>query len=198
MPQHICYQQNDDEKTPEEIFDDSHKDLVKEGGEWLDKTSESCSVVAALVATVAFAASTTIPGNINEESGSPNLENQPAITIFAISSLVALCFSITSLFTFLSILTSRYEQKDFRRDLPTKLLIGLTSLFVSIASMLVSFCAGHFFLLKNKLRNKAFPVYAVTCLPIVFFAIQQLPLYADILWAIYKKVPRSSNKAVLL
>ncbi|KAK9984923.1 hypothetical protein SO802_034448 [Lithocarpus litseifolius] len=198
MPQHICYQPNNDDKTPEEIFDDSHKDLVKEGGEWLDKTSESCSVVAALVATVAFAASTTIPGNINEESGSPNLENQPAITIFAISSLVALCFSITSLFTFLSILTSRYEQKDFRRDLPTKLLIGLTSLFVSIASMLVSFCAGHFFLLKNKLKSKAFPVYAVTCLPIVFFAIQQLPLYADILWAIYKKVPRSSNKAVLL
>uniref|UniRef100_A0A2N9I3Q8 PGG domain-containing protein n=1 Tax=Fagus sylvatica TaxID=28930 RepID=A0A2N9I3Q8_FAGSY len=44
-----------------------------EGGEWLNKTSESCSVVAALIATVAFAASTTIPGDINPENGTPNL-----------------------------------------------------------------------------------------------------------------------------
>ena len=80
--------------------------------------------------------------------------------------------------------------------------------------MLVSFCAGHFFMLKNKLKDKAFaghffmlknklkdkvfPVYAVTCLPIVFFAIQQLPLYLDIVWAIFKKEPQSSCKAISL
>ncbi|KAM4075518.1 hypothetical protein ACB094_10G175700 [Castanea mollissima] len=198
MPQHFCYQLNREGKTPEEIFNETHEELVKQGGAWLNKTSESCSVVAALIATVAFAASTTIPGNINEKSGKPNLENQPELTVFAISSLVALCFSIAALFSFLSILTSRYEHKDFRRDLPKKLLLGLTSLFVSITSMLVSFCAGHFFMLKNKLKDKAFPVYAATCLPIVFFAIQQLPLYLDIAWAIFKKVPQSSCKAISL
>ena len=198
MPQHFCHQENEKRKTPEEIFNETHKELAKQGGEWLSKTSESCSVVAALIATVAFAASTTIPGNINEKSGKPNLENQLELTIFAISSLVALCFSITALFSFLAILTSRYEHKDFRKDLPKKLLLGLTSLFVSITSMLVSFCAGHFFMLKNKLKDKAFPIYAVTCLPIVFFAIQQLPLYLDIVWAIFKKVPQSSCKAISL
>ncbi|KAK4560192.1 hypothetical protein RGQ29_009103 [Quercus rubra] len=196
MPSHFCYQLNKEGKTPEEIFNETHEELVKQGGEWLNKTSESCSVVAALIATVAFAASTTIPGNINEKSGKPNLENQPELTIFAVSSLVALCFSITALFSFLAILTSRYEHKDFRKNLPKKLLLGLTSLFVSITSMLVSFCAGHFFMLKNKLKDKAFPVYAATCLPIVFFAIQQLPLYLDIVWAIFKKVPQSSCKAI--
>ncbi|XP_075640757.1 uncharacterized protein LOC142612555 isoform X1 [Castanea sativa] len=196
MPQHFCYQLNGKGKTPEEIFNATHEELVKQGGAWLNKTSESCSVVAALIATVAFAASTTIPGNINEKSGKPNLENQPELTVFAIASLVALCFSITALFSFLSILTSRYEHKDFRRDLPKKLLLGLTSLFISITSMLVSFCAGHFFMLKNKLKDKAFPVYAATCLPIVFFAIQQLPLYLDIARAIFKKVPQSSCKAI--
>ncbi|KAM3688740.1 hypothetical protein ACJW31_10G173900 [Castanea mollissima] len=189
MPQHFCYQLNGEGKTPEEIFNETHEELVKQGGAWLNKTSKSYSVVAALIATVAFAASTTIPGNINEKSGKPNLENQSELTVFAISSPVALCFSITALFSFLSILTSRYEHKDFRRDLLEKLLLGLTSLFVSITSMLVSFCAGHFFMLKNKLKDKAFPVYAATCLPIVLFAIQQLPLYLDIAWAIFKKVP---------
>ncbi|XP_050264349.1 uncharacterized protein LOC126708593 isoform X1 [Quercus robur] len=198
MPQHFCYQVNKEGKTPEEIFSETHEDLVKQGGEWLNKTSESCSVVAALIATVAFASSTTIPGNINEENGKPNLESHSMLTIFAVSSLIALCFSITALFSFLAILTSRYEQKDFRRDLPKKLLLGLTSLLVSITSMLVSFCAGHYFMLKNKLKDKAFPVYAATCLPIVFFAIQQLPLYVDIVWASFKNVPRSSYKAISL
>ncbi|KAK7848198.1 ankyrin repeat-containing protein itn1 [Quercus suber] len=184
--------------TPEEIFNETHEELVKSGGEWLNKTSESCSVVAALIATVAFASSTTIPGSINETNGAPNLESHSMLTIFAVSSLVALCFSITALFSFLAILTSRYEQKDFRRDLPKKLLLGLTSLLVSITSMLISFCAGHYFMLKNKLKDKAFLVYAATCLPIVFFAIQQLPLYVDIVSAIFKKVPRSSYKAISL
>ncbi|KAM4087434.1 hypothetical protein ACJW30_10G177300 [Castanea mollissima] len=198
MPQHFCYQVNKEGMTPKEIFNETHEELVKSGGEWLNKTSESCSVVAALIATVAFASSTTIPGSINETNGTPNLESHSMLTIFAVSSLVALCFSITALFSFLAILTSRYEQKDFRRDLPKKLLLGLTSLLVSITSMLISFCAGHYFMLKNKLKDKAFPVYAATCLPIVFFAIQQLPLYVDIVRAIFKKVPQSSYKAVSL
>ena len=198
MPLHFCYQVNKENKTPEEIFNETHEDLVKQGGEWLNKTSKSCSVVAALIATVAFASSTTIPGSFNETNGAPNLESHTMLTIFAVFSLIALCFSITALFSFLAILTSRYEQKDFRRDLPKKLLLGLTSLLVSITSMLISFCSGHYFMLKNKLKDKAFPVYIATCLPIVFFAIQQLPLYVDIVWAIFKKVPRSSNKAVSL
>ena len=53
-------------------------------------------------------------------------------------------------------------------------------------------------MLKNKLKDKAFLLYAATCLSIVFFAIQQLLLYVDIVWAIFKKVPRSSNKVVSL
>ena len=198
MPPHFCYQVNKENKTPEEIFNETHENLVKQGGEWLNKTSESCSVVAALIATVAFASSTTIPGSINEKNGTPNLESHTMLTIFAVFSLIALCFSITALFSFLAILTSRYEQKDFRRDLPKKLLLGLTSLLLSITSMLISFCAGHYFMLKNKLKDKAFLVYATTCLPIVFFAIQQLPLYVDIVWAIFKKVPQSSCKAISL
>lgn len=56
VPQHFHYQLNHNGKTPEEIFDETHEKLVEEGGNWLNKTSESCSVVAALIATVAFAA----------------------------------------------------------------------------------------------------------------------------------------------
>ncbi|GMY16828.1 Ankyrin repeat-containing protein [Fagus crenata] len=194
MPFHFFPHNNKDGKTSREIFTETDSDLVKEGSQWLISTSNSYSVVAALIAAVAFASSTTVPGGIKEESGTPTLENQPAFDIFAIASLIALCFSVTALVMFPSILTSRYQERDFGMDLPRKLLLGLTSLFVSIASMLISSCAGHFFVLKDKLKYAAFPVYAVTCLPITFFAIAQFPLYFDLLWAIFKKVPQRSYK----
>ncbi|KAJ6953802.1 hypothetical protein NC652_005511 [Populus alba x Populus x berolinensis] len=187
---------NKEEKTPRDIFTETHKDLVKNGGEWLTNTSESCSVVAALIATVAFATSSTVPGGVNETTGSPILEYQPAFKMFAISSLIALCFSVTSVVMFLAILTSRYQERDFGQDLPRKLLFGLTSLFISIASVLVSFCTGHFFVLRDELKYAAFPVYAVTCLPVTFFAVAQFPLYFDLTWATFKKVPQRSYMVV--
>ncbi|KAK1558575.1 hypothetical protein Q3G72_004079 [Acer saccharum] len=138
MPFHFFRRYNKASKSPRDVFTETHKELVKSRGDWLTNTSESCSVVAALIATVAFATSSTVPGRI------------------------------------------RYQERDFGSNLPRKLLVGLTSLFVSIASMLVSFCSGHFFVLKEQLKFAAVPVYAVTCLPITFFAIAQFPLYFDL------------------
>ncbi|GLT36367.1 hypothetical protein SLA2020_107510 [Shorea laevis] len=197
MPFHFFVRYNKQGKTPRDVFSDTHDDLVMKGGEWLTNTSESCSVVAALIATVAFATSTAVPGGV-KDSGKPTLEFEPAFDVFAISSLIALCFSVTAVVMFLAILTSRYQERDFGIDLPRKLLFGLTSLFVSIASMLVSFCAGHFLVLKDKLKYAAYPVYAVTCLPVTLFAVAQFPLYFDLAWATFKKVPQRSYRAVPL
>ncbi|XP_004298202.1 PREDICTED: uncharacterized protein LOC101298415 [Fragaria vesca subsp. vesca] len=194
MPHRYFVCHNSSGQTPKEIFIDTHKHLIKEGSKWLTKTSESCSLVAALIATVAFATSATVPGGLDQRTGEPILQDKAAFNAFTISSLVALCFSITSLVFFLSILTSRYEESDFSMDLPRKLLMGLTSLFASIASMLVSFCTGHIFLLKHQLRYVAYPLYAATCLPVTFFALAQLPLYFDLMRAIINKVPQRSYK----
>ncbi|XP_057780910.1 uncharacterized protein LOC130999387 isoform X2 [Salvia miltiorrhiza] len=195
MPTNFFPRHNNDSETPWDIFNDTHDKLTKEGAQWLVNTSQSCSVVAALIATVAFATSSTVPGGVKDDnSGTPTLQNQPAFSIFAISSLVALCFSVTAVIMFLAILTSRFQDRDFGADLPRKLLVGLTSLFVSIGAMLLSFCAGHFFVLQNNLQYAAFPMYAITCLPVTFFAINQFPLYFDLVWATIRKLPqRSSN-----
>ncbi|KAL5542592.1 hypothetical protein UlMin_010302, partial [Ulmus minor] len=195
MPLHFFPRYNNRHETAKEVFIESHKGLIKDASDWLTKTSESCSVVAALVATVAYATSATVPGGVKEESGTPTLEDKPAFDTFAVSSLVALCFSVTALVFFLSILTSRYQEKDFATDLPRKLLLGLTSLFASIASMLISFCAGHLFVLKHELRFIAYPLYAALCIPITFFAFAQISLYFDLIWAIFKKVPQRSSEA---
>lgn len=197
MPLNFFPRYNKDGKTPRVMFTETHKELVKGGGEWLTNTSESCSLVAALIATVAFATTATVPGGNDQIKGTPLLGGRPGFQIFAIASLVALSCSVTSLVMFLSILTSRFQEKDFGGNLPTKLLVGLSTLFVSITAMLVSFCAGHFFVLEEKLQYAAFPVYAVTCLPISLFAIAQFPLYMDLLWATLKKVPQRSYSVVL-
>ncbi|KAL6338274.1 hypothetical protein AAG906_018542 [Vitis piasezkii] len=63
------------------------------------------------------------------------------------------------------ITTSRCQEQDFGSDLPSKLLVGLTSLFTSKLATLVTFCAGH------KELRAALPVCAVTRLPATFFAI---------------------------
>ncbi|KAH9680733.1 ANK REP REGION domain-containing protein [Citrus sinensis] len=196
MPRHFFTRYNDDGKTPDEVFTESHRDLVKQGREWLTKTSESCSVVAALISTVAFATSAAVPGGVDQGSGKPILENEPVFNIFAISSLVALCSSVTALVLFLTILTSRYQENDFAKDLPRKLLLGLTTLFTSIVAILVSFCSGHSFILTNELRSAAYPIYAATCLPVTFFALAQLPLYFDLMLAILKTVPQRSYKVI--
>ncbi|RWR96682.1 ankyrin repeat-containing protein ITN1-like protein [Cinnamomum micranthum f. kanehirae] len=195
MPRHFFARLNKEGKTPNEVFTVQHIDLIKAGGEWLTHTSESCSVVAALIATVAFASATTLPGGV-KEGGKPTFEGKPAFNVFAISSLVALCFSTTSLTMFLSILTSRYQVSDFHYSLPTKLIVGLTSLFVSIASMLVSFCAGHFFVLSYQLKFGIYLVYGITCLPVTLFAIAQFPLYLDLLKSTMTPVPKRSYEVV--
>ncbi|KAI9119390.1 hypothetical protein K1719_010065 [Acacia pycnantha] len=191
---YVLFLPNNQDKTPVDLFREDHENLVKQGAEWLNHTSESCSVVAALIAGVAFATSTTIPGGTQEGSGKPYLQRHPAFNMFALTSLQALCCSITSLAMFLAILTSRQQPRDFRKDLPLKLLLGLSSLFISISSILVSFSAAFFFLLKDSLQEVVFPLYAATILPLTFYAVAQFPLYADLVKAIFSKVPQASNR----
>ncbi|XP_054800729.1 uncharacterized protein LOC129304909 [Prosopis cineraria] len=194
MPQHMQFLKNKSNETPQDIFVRDNKDLLDEGIGWLKSTSESCSVVAALIAGVAFATATTIPGGTQEETGKPYLERHPAFNLFAFTSLLALSCSITSLVMFLSILTSRQQPRDFRKDLPLKVLLGLSCLFVSIASVLVSFSSAFFFLLREHLQQVVFPLYAVTILPITFFGVAQFPLYIDLMRAILFERPQSSNR----
>ncbi|PHU01575.1 hypothetical protein BC332_31362 [Capsicum chinense] len=177
-------------QTPRRVFEEMHAKLLVESTEWIRKTAAS---LAALIATVAFVTSTTIPGEADVKD-KPHLENEPAFDVFSIASLVSLCFSVTALVFFLAILTSRCQHNDFEKDLPRKLLLGLTSLFASITAILVSFCAAHFFVIRDNFKNAAFTIYAATCVPVVLFAFNQFPLYVDLIRSYIQKLPLRSYK----
>ena len=62
LPPDFIYRYNNKHETPEVIFTKTHKELASRAAEWLNKTSEACSLVAALIATVAFSTAATLPG----------------------------------------------------------------------------------------------------------------------------------------
>lgn len=196
-PDYFFASYNKDNMTANDIFTTTHSKLVEDGGVWLNKASESCSFIGALVATVAFATATQVPGGIKESTGKPNLYNQPAFDVFSIASLVALCSSLTSMVIFLTIIMSRCQQKDFEKDLPVKFVLGVTTLFLSIVAMLVSFCAGHFFTLKDKFNDSSLAVvYFIACMPLALFTSAHFPRYCRLIWANFKDVPfRSPSPA---
>ena len=194
VPQQTCHIQNAEGETPSQIFTRTHSSLVKSGKEWLTKTSEFCTVVAALIATVAFATSGTVPGGFHQTYGYPILKDEPAFKIYSIASLAALSLSIATLASFFSIMISRFEERDFERDLPRKLQMGLTFLILSKAAMLVSFYAGHSFILVDKLRVSATPIYVAASLPIMLFVMAKnidlvLVYYRILMGRSYKVFP---------
>ncbi|KAL4012328.1 hypothetical protein IC575_029428 [Cucumis melo] len=165
--------------TPRELFTENHKDLRKAGEEWMKNTANSCMIVAALITTVVFAAAFTVPGGCDDNTGNPIFQSKPWFTVFVISDAAALVSSSTSILMFMSILTSRYAEDDFLHSLPSRLLIGLTSLFVSIVCMVVTFTATFFLLYQNAKLWVPLTVAVMTILPVCCFCRLQFKLWVD-------------------
>ncbi|KAI4377812.1 hypothetical protein MLD38_015386 [Melastoma candidum] len=172
-------------KTPWVDFKVANEELRKNGEQWMKDTSNSCMLVAALIATVVFAGAFTVPGG-NMEIGTPVLLGQKSFMTFAIANALALFSSVTAILMFLSILTSRYDPIDFLKSLPQKFIIGLTCLFLSLAFMLASFGTALSILMDDRFRWIVIPIVLLSSIPIVLFITLQLPLF----WAMVKSTYR--------
>ncbi|XP_059647541.1 ankyrin repeat-containing protein ITN1-like isoform X1 [Cornus florida] len=133
------------------VYTETHEELVKEGEKWMKDTATSCTIIAALVATVVFAAAITVPGGDDDKSGIPILFQDKSFILFVVSDALALFSSVSSVLMFLSILTLRYSIIDFLDTLPNRLIIGLLSLFISIISMMIAFGATLFLIFGHKI-----------------------------------------------
>ncbi|KAI3963136.1 hypothetical protein MKW92_003861 [Papaver armeniacum] len=180
---------NKDGNTAHYLFTENHKELMEKGEKWMKDTSTSCMVVAALIATVAFAAAITVPGgNINdnsEQNGLPVFWDKDAFAVFAIADSLALISSITSVLMFLAVFTSRYSEKDFLKALPQKLILGLATLFISIASILVSFGAAFTIILGQRFHWVPIAISMVSCAPVLLFGFLQFPLFVEMVSSTY-------------
>ncbi|KAK9072463.1 hypothetical protein SSX86_008897 [Deinandra increscens subsp. villosa] len=173
-------------ETPRMVFTESHKELLAEGREWMKDTASSCTVVAALIVTMAFAAAFTVPGG-NQDNGNPLFLNYHVFMLFIVSDAVALFSSATSVLMFLGILTSRYAEADFLYALPKRLTIGLLSLFMSLAATMIAFSSALALVLKDKVTWIAAPLIIATSIPVCLFGLLQFPLLVELVKSTYGK-----------
>ena len=175
---------NANTQTARELFTSDHKDLVVKGEQWMKEAATSCTVVGALIITIMFTVAFTVPGGNVQETGYPVLKDEKSFTVFIVADALSLFSSSTSVLMFLGILTSRYAEEDFHKSLPTKLIIGLSTLFFSIATMMVTFCAALMIIVDGKLQI-IIPIVLVACIPVTFFMMLQFPLLVEIFVSTY-------------
>ncbi|XP_024159737.1 ankyrin repeat-containing protein At5g02620 isoform X2 [Rosa chinensis] len=184
QPQYI-EMENDEGKTPQELFTKEHTALMRQGEKWMKDTATSCMLVATIIATVVFSAAFSIPGGSDDHTGKPNLLKQKAFLDFTIADEVALFSSSTAMLMFLFILTSRYAENDFRKSLPLKLMVGLTCLFISIASMMMAFSTAFYLSCQYESRWISNFTFLFAFVPVALFAFMQFPLVSDMSSSIF-------------
>ncbi|KAJ4850083.1 hypothetical protein Tsubulata_011571 [Turnera subulata] len=175
---------NSNGDTPRQLFSKNHKQLKDEGEQWMKGTASSSTVVGALIITIMFTAAFTVPGGNVQETGLPIFRQSKTFLIFIISDAISLFSSSTSVMMFLGILTSRYAEDDFLKSLPTKLILGLSSLFLSIVAMMIAFSATLIIMLHGRL-SVIIPVVLLAGVPIFLFARLQFPLLVEIFMSTY-------------
>ncbi|KAJ4824512.1 hypothetical protein Tsubulata_039579, partial [Turnera subulata] len=175
---------NSNGDTARQLFTKSHKQLKDEGEQWMKQTASSSTVVGALIITIMFTAAFTVPGGNVQETGLPIFRRSKTFLIFIISDAISLFSSSTSVLMFLGILTSRYAEDDFLQSLPEKLILGLSSLFLSIVAMMIAFSATLIIMLHGRL-SVIIPVVLLAGVPIYLFARLQFPLLVEIFMSTY-------------
>ncbi|KAI3940579.1 hypothetical protein MKW92_036187 [Papaver armeniacum] len=187
--------------TAQCIFTEKHKDLVIKGEKWMRGTSHSCMLVATLISIVAFAAAFTVPGgNYNDAkrntvNGLPILLNSNSFIVFAVADALALFSSVTSVLMFLAILTSRYSEEDFVKALPQKFILGLATLFISMATMMIAFSSAIHIMLCPRWTWIIIPITLLGCVQVALFVWLLFPLFVDMVHSTYW--PTIFNKRTL-
>ncbi|XP_052882796.1 ankyrin repeat-containing protein ITN1-like [Gossypium arboreum] len=120
--------------------------------ESLEKTRDAHLVVAALIATVAFAAVITVPGGLQSEKGSeqgtPLLIHEVVFKGFVVTNALAFIFSVSALtihFGVLDIILSRFN--FFRQTVLRTKYVSVIIAYATLA-MVIAFSTGSYVILK--------------------------------------------------
>ncbi|KAJ0587872.1 putative PGG domain-containing protein [Helianthus annuus] len=163
-----------------------HKHLVTLGEKWMKETGSQCMVVATLIATIVFAAAFTVPGGYDQQNGIPIFHSKATFMVFVIADAISLFSSSASIIMFLSILTSRYAERDFLESLPNKLMVGLATLFLSIATMMITFSVSFFVLYRKGLIWTPILISVFAMTPVLLYMLLQSGLFFDVFRSTYR------------
>lgn len=156
---------NNKGKTAHQVFTEQHANLRIKGEKWMKDVAIPCTIIAALVLIVSFAASIIFPCIKNCEKALP-ISSKPDffISLFIFSNIISLSTSFVSLLAFVSILPCR----DLQLVLPERLLCGFLTLYAALEALMLSFGCALYFVLKDNEMVFYF-VFLVVVLPILAF-----------------------------
>ncbi|KAI3886938.1 hypothetical protein MKW92_040262 [Papaver armeniacum] len=168
VPPSLRKMRNDDGETPQEVFTREHKDLAIKAEAYFLRTAESSLIVAALVATVAFAAAITVPGGNFSDSnkdnkGKPIFFERKSLLFFMVLDALALFSSAYSIQVFLSALGMTHLEAAFERIIPLKLKGGLVSLRISVVFVMIAFSIALAIMLGGRYVWAPYLIGVVTC-----------------------------------
>jgi hypothetical protein len=167
-------EENNDERNNDE--------KNKEEEEALSKARESHLVVAALIATVTFAAAFTLPGSYKSDRGTAILAKKAAFIVFVIADAMSMVLSIFAVFIhfLISLIKGLGMEKDKEIGEDTTLnLFGLATLLtmIGMGTIIIAFVTGTYAVLEPSLE-----LAINTCLiGLSFFFLVYL-----VFWIIYK------------
>ncbi|XP_074580795.1 uncharacterized protein LOC141837256 [Curcuma longa] len=152
VPKELVYSRNEEEKTAQEVFSESHKEMLKGCKSQLVEMGKTC---AGLLAAVVFASSFSIPGEKDEKTGNPVYMDRLAFKIFSHTYVIGLSCAATSLILFLSLVISPYKEQQFRRAIPTKYFLACLSFVMALLALLLSFTCNIFLQIYGGQRTES-------------------------------------------
>ncbi|PWA46427.1 ankyrin repeat-containing domain, PGG domain protein [Artemisia annua] len=186
LPPSYRERRNIDGLTPHELFTKEHKDMVIQGEKWMKEMATQCIVVAALIATMVFAAAFTVPGGYDQNNGIPIFHSKTTFKVFVVADAISLFTSLFSIIhMFLSVFTSRYVERDFLDSLPRKLMIGQSYLFLSMGTMIIAFSVSFFVLYQKGLLWIPILVSLFALYPFGIYVKAQYFLFIDVIQSTY-------------
>ncbi|CAL9202311.1 unnamed protein product [Musa hybrid cultivar] len=175
VPKELVYSRNAQEMTAEEMFTESHREMLKSCKGQLMETGRLCS---GLIAAVVFASSFSIPGDKDPATGNPVYFGRAAFKVFSHAYVIGLSCAATSLVLFLSLAMSPNKEQQFRRIIPTKYFFARSSFGFAMLSFLVAFTCNIYLQLYGWQKTKSkdlipfvleLTVFPVNCFLVLFF-----------------------------
>ncbi|MFS8023702.1 putative PGG domain-containing protein [Helianthus anomalus] len=152
------------------MFYENNDKLRMEAKNWMTDNAKNYSIVAVLIATVAFTAAYTIPGGV-DKNGQPVFKSSPLFMFFTSADAVSLSAALTSVIIFLNVITSTFRFKDFEGSLIRKMDTGIRMLMISLAMLMVAFAATLILTISRGKKWTDITLYAVSFFPVIIFTL---------------------------
>ncbi|WVY91040.1 hypothetical protein V8G54_036554 [Vigna mungo] len=176
VPDELKSMRNQNGKTPIEVFYDEHNQLSKDIKESAKGIADSGMVVATLVATVAFAAALTVPGD----------KNNAWFILFIFTNAIALFTSSASILSFLTnFISSRFADTEFVISVHPSLYYGLQLLMISVTTLVYAFIAASFLIFDHTTKWVSYLVTPMGFFPLLVFILFQHKFFDDSYWSKY-------------